>query len=474
MQRRLLIATALAAACHAAPVMTPAPTESPGAMVGPAPVAAPVPPPAPPPDDRPLFDRLGGLPAITAVVHELVSRTTTDPRIQDRFFATDAANLERLLVEMVCATTGGPCAYTGRDMHASHAGMQLVDEELAALVEDLTAALDTFEVGAREQGELLGALGSLRPQIVVPPGELRPLDGGKLAAVSTFAAGLGASEAEARRLLDMAVVAGGRGQRSYAEQLFTRAELALGSPRLAALAPTFRDGAPPRVATATVAAADGGAQPSAVCSSDADAPAARPAGASLRGRLQVEGGPVRGLGVIMLTPDRGGKKRTAKHRIVEQRDKQFAPHILAVPVGSTVAFPNFDRVFHNVFSLSKASPFDLGMYPSGEEREVRFDKPGVIRLGCNIHATMAAYIVVVDAPHYVVVGDDGGFEFRSLKPGSYTVRAWSERTAEPVVSRIKIKAGVNEQVFDLAGDVAAGPGPDKFGGPRAAAPTGRP
>src|ERR1044071_3696051 len=78
---------------------------------------------------KPLFDRLGGLPAIKAVVEEFVARTTSDARIKERFFNTDAENLKRLLTEFVCQATGGPCKYTGRDMPNSHAGMDLVDDE---------------------------------------------------------------------------------------------------------------------------------------------------------------------------------------------------------------------------------------------------------------------------------------------------------------------------------------------------------
>lgn len=473
--KNLLLLTALlgASACAPVPVRSAAPPQPPAEAVVPEPVVEPAPPP---PDNRALFERLGGLPAITAVTAEFVGRTTTDPRIKDRFFNTDAEHLKRMLVEMLCQATGGPCTYTGRDMESSHAGMELVDEEFVALVENLVGALDKFEVGEREKGELLGALGPMQPQIVAPKDQLRPVAEERLAAAGAQVVALGPLDAESRRLLEMAVLAARRGQRSYAEQLFTRAELGLGADRLAALATVFREGAPPRIAAAPTAAIDGGPQPRAVGNSDDDTPAPpKPLPGSLRGTLQVDGGPVRGLGVIMLTPDGGGKKRIAKRRVVEQRDKTFAPHILAVPVGSTVEFPNFDKVFHNVFSLSKTSPFDLGMYKSGEQREVKLTKPGVVRLGCNIHAGMAAYIVVVDAPHYVVVDDDGSFQFRSLKPGTYTVRAWSERTAEPAVSRITIKPGVNQQVIDLVGNAAPGPGPGKFGDGRGAtAPAARP
>jgi plastocyanin len=170
----------------------------------------------------------------------------------------------------------------------------------------------------------------------------------------------------------------------------------------------------------------------------------------------------------MLWP-KGGKvvKRDKKFRVIEQRNKTFAPHLMAVPVGSTVAFPNFDTIYHNVFSLSAPQRFDLGLYKSGDMRQVVFDKPGIIRLGCNIHANMSAYLVVVDAPHYVVSEPDGSFAFRSLRPGKYRVQAWSEQSSDPVVSEITVKAGDNPLTLDLKGGASQGPSEDKFGAARA-------
>src|SRR4051812_45868095 len=112
-----------------------------------------------------LFDRLGGKPAIAAVTHEFLVRVGGDARIKQRFFNTDLGRLETLLVDFVCMATGGPCKYTGQDMDTSHAGMEIVDDEFTALVEDLAGALDKFNVPAREKGELLGALGPLKPMI---------------------------------------------------------------------------------------------------------------------------------------------------------------------------------------------------------------------------------------------------------------------------------------------------------------------
>ena len=115
-----------------------------------------------------------------------------------------------------------------------------------------------------------------------------------------------------------------------------------------------------------------------------------------------------------------------------------------------------------MFSLSKAKAFDLGMYKNGETREVKLDKPGIVRLGCNLHANMSAYLIVVDAPHYVVVEDDGSYSFKSLAPGKYRVQAWNEQSGDPVTKTVTINAGTNESDIDLKGGGLA-ISPDKFG-----------
>jgi hemoglobin len=423
--------------------------------------------PAPAPDkpapagSKSLYDRLGQLPAITAVVEEFVTRTTTDPRIKDRFFNTDATQLKKLLVEFVCMATGGPCKYTGRDMATSHAGMEVVDDEFTALVENLVGALDKFKVPEKEKGELIGALGPLKPQIVTPADKLKPIEKKKLDAVTKLAGTM--KDKEAQELLGLAVQAGTRGQRNYAEQIFSRVEMKVGPKAVASVASTFREGAPGRIATATKKLADEGAQP--VVGKVDEEPALPPKAkaGSLAGNLKIDGKAPSGLGVVMLTPAKGGgKKRVAKTRIIEQRGKEFAPHVMAVPAGSTVSFPNFDQIYHNVFSLSKSKAFDLGMYKSGETREMKFDKPGIVRLGCNLHAQMSAYLIVVDAPHYVVVDKDGKFNFKALAPGKYKVQVWNEVSGDPITSEVEIKEGENAKDFDLKA-APAGISPDKFG-----------
>jgi hemoglobin len=113
-----------------------------------------------------LYERLGGLDAITAVVDSFVARCAGDDRINSKFERTDIARLKKMLVDQVCEATGGPCTYTGRGMPETHDGMGVTAGEFDALVEDLVATLDEFDVPKAEQGELLGLLGPMRADIV--------------------------------------------------------------------------------------------------------------------------------------------------------------------------------------------------------------------------------------------------------------------------------------------------------------------
>lgn len=113
-----------------------------------------------------LFDRLGGLPAITAVTDEFIERVKADTRINGKFARSDGKRLRLHLIEQLCAATGGPCVYTGNSMTKAHKNMKVTEGEFNALVEDLVAALDKFNVPQQEKNELLGILGPLKGQIV--------------------------------------------------------------------------------------------------------------------------------------------------------------------------------------------------------------------------------------------------------------------------------------------------------------------
>ena len=119
-------------------------------------------------DTRTLFERLGGLPAIEAVVKDFVATTGADPRIAQFFTNADIPRLEKLMVEQICEATGGPCKYTGKSMKESHTGMKVKEEHFTAFIEDLTKVLEKFKLGEREKGEILAAFNSMKPDVVEP------------------------------------------------------------------------------------------------------------------------------------------------------------------------------------------------------------------------------------------------------------------------------------------------------------------
>src|SRR5579871_1196374 len=114
-----------------------------------------------------------------------------------------------------------------------------------------------------------------------------------------------------------------------------------------------------------------------------------------------------------------------------QKNKQFIPHLLIVPTGTSVEFPNADPFFHNVFSLFNGKRFDLGLYESGSTRSVRFDREGASYIFCNIHPEMGAVVLAQSTPFYGVSGSSGTLVIHGVPPGSYRLNVWSE-SAKPL------------------------------------------
>ena len=137
--------------------------------------------------------------------------------------------------------------------------------------------------------------------------------------------------------------------------------------------------------------------------------------------------------VVWLTP-LGGEPRArfvAKQPLVlVQHHKSFEPHLLVVPVGAVVQFPNRDPFFHNVFSLFEGKRFDLGLYEAGTTRYVSFDRPGISFIFCNIHAEMSAIVIALDTPYYGISNSKGEVVIPRVPPGQYTLKTWAE-TALP-------------------------------------------
>jgi plastocyanin len=123
----------------------------------------------------------------------------------------------------------------------------------------------------------------------------------------------------------------------------------------------------------------------------------------------------------------GSPAPSSVHPRIASKSKRFEPRITAVPAGTTVDFPNLDGIFHNVFSLSAGAKFDLGLYRNGASRAMTFDNPGLVRVYCNIHPQMAAYLMVIDGTIWAQTGPDGNAVLANVPAGRAAVRAWDEK-----------------------------------------------
>ena len=159
-----------------------------------------------------------------------------------------------------------------------------------------------------------------------------------------------------------------------------------------------------------------------VLSSIAGAAQAATVSVDVRG---ADGKPLAGAVVMVDTPRKppGPIKFDYAYEMA-QRNIAFAPHVLIVPVGSTVTFPNRDKVRHHVYSFSKPKKFDLKLYGKDETRSVLFDKVGVVALGCNIHDAMSGFVLVVDTPFAVQTDANGHATIPDVAAGAATVRIW--------------------------------------------------
>jgi plastocyanin len=186
---------------------------------------------------------------------------------------------------------------------------------------------------------------------------------------------------------------------------------------------------------------------------------------SVTGRVETQTAPRASAApvVVFAEPlDRPAPARPVTARL-GQKDKTFTPPVLALPIGSTVDFPNDDAIFHNVFSLSQPEPFDLGLYRAGATKSRVFKRAGTYRVFCNIHPQMTAVIVIAPSPYVIVAGSDGRYAL-DLPAGAYRVTALSERAA-PVVVNVTVGSGAAE-VPDLILDetrYVALPHKNKFG-----------
>jgi plastocyanin len=135
-----------------------------------------------------------------------------------------------------------------------------------------------------------------------------------------------------------------------------------------------------------------------------------------------------------------------QHVTMVQRDQKFSPYVLPVLVGTTVEFPNDDKIWHNIYSASKVKKFDLGLYGPGQSKTVTFDTPGVVRILCNVHPTMEAYIVVEDRPSFASPDARGNYRFEGIPLGSYHVQVWHPSLGVKTESFTLERAGEVERI----------------------------
>jgi plastocyanin len=175
--------------------------------------------------------------------------------------------------------------------------------------------------------------------------------------------------------------------------------------------------------------------------------AVRLGGATVSGAVELRDGanranraaPDRAGVVVWLAPASGGLRVAPApgHVRMIQKNKTFTPHVLAIPVGTTVDFPNLDPIFHSAFSNYNGQIFDVGLYPPGSSRSITFARPGIVRVFCNIHAAMSAFIVVLDTPWFAVTGYDGRYSIAHVTPGEYTLHVFDERATATTLTGLE-------------------------------------
>ncbi|MCU1238364.1 MAG: hypothetical protein JWP63_6331 [Candidatus Solibacter sp.] len=135
--------------------------------------------------------------------------------------------------------------------------------------------------------------------------------------------------------------------------------------------------------------------------------------------------------VLWLEPlDRSAPASSPRRVEMKQKDKEFQPHVVAIPLGGTVEFPNLDLIFHNAFSNFSGQPFDVGLYPPRTSKSVTFKHAGIVRVFCNIHSTMSAIIAVVNSPWFAVTTSTGKYNITGVPPGEYQLHLFHERALQ--------------------------------------------
>jgi len=137
-----------------------------------------------------------------------------------------------------------------------------------------------------------------------------------------------------------------------------------------------------------------------------------------------------------------------KHAVMTQKNKTFSPHLLPILAGTTIDFPNYDPIFHNAFSSYNGQIFDVGLYPPGTSKSVRFTRTGVVRVFCNIHPAMSAVILVLATPYFTTTAKDGSFVL-DVPPGAYDLNVFHERATEQTLSLLSQRILVMDKPYTV-------------------------
>ncbi|NOX33721.1 MAG: hypothetical protein GXP56_08275 [Deltaproteobacteria bacterium] len=167
----------------------------------------------------------------------------------------------------------------------------------------------------------------------------------------------------------------------------------------------------------------------------------------LSGNIRAQGLRKQNNILVYLARAKGPLPSLQKEFVLDQNNLTFSPHILVIPEGATVSFPNNDKVDHNVFSLSRTKKFNFGSYKPGESHKVVFDKPGIVELRCDLHSEMLSYILVMKSPYYALTDKKGNFfiDVTGLAPGKYILKTWHEKLKNSKVS-VKLPAALKSKL----------------------------